>query len=66
MIDIDTPMNSAKETNLVFGPISLYSGRATAMPSSIGSATLALEIVSACSALPLSCSGSSSSPTRNM
>jgi hypothetical protein len=54
VIDIATPMKIAKATNFLFGPMSLYSGRATAIPSSIGTATLALEIAAACAALPLS------------
>ena len=66
VIDIDTPMNSANATNFLSGPTSLYSGSATAMPSSIGTATLAFEIAVACRTLPLSWPRSTSSPTRNM
>ena len=47
-------MNSANAANLMFGPRSLYSGSAAAMPSSIGSATLALEIAAAGPAFPFS------------
>ncbi len=47
VIDIATPMNRAKATNFLLGPTSLYSGSATAIPSSIGIATLALEIAAA-------------------
>ena len=54
VIDIETPMNSANATNFLSGPSSLYSGSAIAMPSSIGSATLAFEIAVAAATLPLS------------
>ena len=54
VIDIETPMNRANETNFVCGPRSLNSGSAIAMPRSIGIATLAFEIAAAWAALPLS------------
>ncbi len=66
VIDIDTPMNRANATNFLSGPTSLYSGSATAMPSSIGTATLVFEIAVAVATLPLSEPRSTSSPTRNM
>ena len=66
VIDIATPMNSANAANFMFGPRSLYSGSAAAMPSSIGSAMLALEIAAAGAALPFSCFWSTSMPIRNM
>ncbi len=66
VIDIATPMNRANATNFFCGPISLYSGSATAMPSSSGTATLAFEIAAAWAAFPFSWPRSTSSPTRNM
>ena len=66
VIDIATPMNSANATNFLSGPMSLYSGNAIAMPSSIGTATLVFEIAVALATLPFSEPRSTSSPTRNM
>ncbi len=66
VIDIDTPMNRANATNFLCGPTSVYSGSAAAIPSSIGAATLALEIAAAWALLPFSSLRSTSSPTRNM
>ena len=54
VIDIDTPMNSAKETNFVCGARIGYSGNATAKPSTIGRATLELEIAAAWVSRPFS------------
>jgi hypothetical protein len=66
VIDMATPMKSAKDTNDVCGANSSYSGRATAMPSPIGTAMLACEMSAACSKRSRSSFGSSSRPTRNM
>ena len=66
VIDMATPMNSAKEANDVSGPTSSNSGRATAMPSAMGTAMLACEMSAACWNRSRSSRGSSSRPTRNM
>jgi hypothetical protein len=66
VIDIATPMKSAKARKSLSGPTSPKIGTATATPSIIGSATLVLEIAAACEMRPFSWLASTSRPTRNM
>ena len=64
--DIDTAMNSANARKRVFGPSTVNSGSAAAMPSISGNSRLVLEIASVIPMRPRSCEKSTSRPIRNM
>jgi hypothetical protein len=66
VIDIETPMNRAKGRKSPSGATRAKTGTAAAIPSIIGTATLAFEISAAWATRPRSWRQSSSSPTRNM
>lgn len=66
VIDIETPMNSAKARNRLLGASSVYSGSALAMPSIIGTARPVFETARVSPRRPRNWLKSTSSPIRNM